>query len=157
MDALITMPGCPSLAVEVDGVHHCIAYLGPNGPLNFGASNSWPDGATQLRDWTLRKMGYRVANVMFHDVSPKALKHPTDQAQQPHNSVVQTVARIVRSGMEADAQQLRHTTVAPCHTGKRRKAVQDTSAAPELPDTTSSRRSYTENDAQAASQSDRQA
>lgn len=105
VDVLITIPGCPSIAVEVDGAHHCIAYLGPHGPLNFSATNSWPDGSTQLRDWMLQKLGYRVANVMFYDVSPKALKHAADQAQQPHNSVVQTVARIVRAGMKVDAQQ----------------------------------------------------
>lgn len=111
VDALITIPGGPSLVVEVDGAHHCIAYLGPRGPLNFNATNSWTDGSTQLRDWTLKKLGYQVASVMFYDVSPKALKNSADPSQQPHSSVVQTVARIVRSGMQASMQQ--HSTEFP--------------------------------------------
>ena len=137
VDALVTVPGCPPVAVEVDGVHHCIAYLGPNGPLNFTAANSWPDGATQLRDWTLKRLGYRVANVMFYDVSPKALKQATDQAQQPHNSIVQAVARIVRSEMSADAQQPNNETGALRHTESHmeQKGGGEPSAPLEVPST----------------------
>lgn len=103
VDALITIPGCPSIVVEVDGPHHCVAYLGPHGPLNFNSSNSWPDGTTQLRNWMLQKLGHKVATVMYYDVSPKTLRLLAP-SQQPHNSIVQAVARTLRSAMGVESQ-----------------------------------------------------
>jgi hypothetical protein len=105
VDALITIPGCPSVAVEVDGAHHFIAHLAPHGPFNFNSGNSWPDGGTQLRDWMLQKLGYRVASVKFYEVSPKALRNSAEQRQQPHSSIVHVVARIVRSAMQNGPEQ----------------------------------------------------
>jgi RAP domain len=66
-DLVITSPR-GRVVVEVDGPAHFAAATCVPSFSDFNAANCAPNGPTRLRDWMLRRLGYRVVAVPFYMV-----------------------------------------------------------------------------------------
>ena len=87
VDALLSAPHC-QVAIEADGPTHynaCI-HAGPNVQLN--AKDCTPNGSTQLRNWTLTKLGLRVVVVPYFDVLWTDGRYAFDGMEATSNATV---------------------------------------------------------------------
>lgn len=106
VDVMVTVPasgGKPArrIAVEVDGPHHFTAALQPDGPASFGRNNTWPDGPTQLRNWSLRRLGLEVVDIRYYETNWKSARFAAESkyagnASRPSPAMMQLVARKMR-------------------------------------------------------------
>jgi len=112
VDIMVTVPGAPGkparrIAVEVDGPHHFTAALQPDGPASFGRNNTWPDGPTQLRNWSLRRLGLEVVDIRYYEASWKNARFAAESkfagsASRPSPAMMQLVARKMREVLGPD-------------------------------------------------------
>jgi hypothetical protein len=63
-DIVVSTPHC-KVAIEVDGPPHFNAPLSIVDRNEYTHTNTSIDGPTQLRNWTLHKLGYEVVSVPF--------------------------------------------------------------------------------------------
>eukprot|EP00892_Ulva_mutabilis_P008735 jgi/Ulvmu1/6233/UM028_0091.1 len=112
VDILVTVPATAHkpqrrIAVEVDGPHHFTAALQPDGPAAFARNNTWPDGPTQLRNWSLQRLDLEVVDIRYYETSHKSARFAAESkyagsASRPSPAMMQLVARKMREVLGPD-------------------------------------------------------
>lgn len=95
------------IAVEVDGPHHFTAALQPDGPASFARNNTWPDGPTQLRNWSLQRLGLEVVDIRYYEANWRNARFAAESkyagtAARPSPAMMQLAARKMREVLGAD-------------------------------------------------------